>query len=161
MKLKGSCHCGAVRYTCQSRAPYPFMLCYCSICRKTAGTGGFAINLHADADTLKVEGEENISVYKAYIDHPKRKQSSDGERRFCKLCGTALWIWSPEWPELLHPHASSIDTALPTPPERHHIMLDSKAPWVEAAQGPHERHFEHYPDESLMGWHERMGLVKK
>ena len=37
MKLEGSCHCGNVRFRCQAYAPVPFMHCYCSICRKTAG----------------------------------------------------------------------------------------------------------------------------
>ena len=45
MLLKGSCHCEAVHFSVESEHPYPFNLCYCSICRKTAGAGGFAINL--------------------------------------------------------------------------------------------------------------------
>ncbi|MGI9046838.1 MAG: GFA family protein, partial [Burkholderiales bacterium] len=40
MKLEGSCHCGAVRFRVESAHLYPFMRCYCSICRKTAGAGG-------------------------------------------------------------------------------------------------------------------------
>ena len=44
MKIDGSCHCGAVRFSVQSPQPYPFNLCYCSICRKTAGGGGYAIS---------------------------------------------------------------------------------------------------------------------
>ena len=47
MHLEGSCHCGAVRFSVEAPHPYPFNLCYCSICRKTAGAGGFAINLGA------------------------------------------------------------------------------------------------------------------
>ena len=43
MKLTGSCHCGSVRFTVESAQPVPFMRCYCSICRKTAGGGGYAI----------------------------------------------------------------------------------------------------------------------
>ena len=35
MKLEGSCHCGAVRFSVESHEPVPFMRCYCSICRKT------------------------------------------------------------------------------------------------------------------------------
>ena len=42
MKLEGSCHCGAVRFTMESPAPYPYIRCYCSICRKTGGGGGYA-----------------------------------------------------------------------------------------------------------------------
>ncbi len=160
MQLDGSCHCGAVRFTCESRAPYPFMYCYCSICRKTAGGGGFAINLHADADSLHVEGEGHIVVYRAWLDHPHRKRRSVGERRFCKRCGSALWVWDPGWPELMHPFASAIDTPLPEPPERVHILLDSKPGWVPVPQGRNERHFSGYPDEFLIQWHERHGLVR-
>ena len=45
MKLEGSCHCQAVRFSLESAQPYPFMRCYCSICRKTAGGGGYALKL--------------------------------------------------------------------------------------------------------------------
>lgn len=37
MKLDGSCHCGAVSFAVESPVPYPYMRCYCSICRKTRG----------------------------------------------------------------------------------------------------------------------------
>ena len=40
MLLRGSCHCGAVAFTLKSTTPYPYMRCYCSICRKTGGGGG-------------------------------------------------------------------------------------------------------------------------
>jgi len=40
---QGGCHCGAVRFTVESRTRQPYMWCYCSICRKTAGGGGYAI----------------------------------------------------------------------------------------------------------------------
>jgi hypothetical protein len=52
MKLTGSCHCGAVKFSVESKTPYPYMRCYCSICRKTAGGGGYAINIMGDAATL-------------------------------------------------------------------------------------------------------------
>lgn len=35
MLLDGSCHCGSVRFTVHAPHPYPFNLCYCSICRKS------------------------------------------------------------------------------------------------------------------------------
>jgi hypothetical protein len=43
--LEGSCRCGAVRFSVASHTPYPYQLCYCSICGKTAGGAGFAINI--------------------------------------------------------------------------------------------------------------------
>ncbi|MBB6407551.1 hypothetical protein HNQ71_000195 [Mesorhizobium sangaii] len=58
--LKGSCRCNAVRFEVESHTPAPFMLCYCSICRKQQGGGGFAINLGADKETLNIKGKRNL-----------------------------------------------------------------------------------------------------
>jgi len=60
--LEGSCHCGAVRFSVESHTPVPYMRCYCSVCRKTAGGGGYAINLMAEAETLIVEGMEHVTA---------------------------------------------------------------------------------------------------
>jgi len=161
VKLEGSCHCGAVRFRLESAHPYPFMRCYCSICRKTAGSGGYGINLAGDYGTLKVTGKKNISVYRALLmdEETGRRTRSSGRRHFCKRCGSALWLWDPSWPDLVHPHASAIDTALPVPPEHTHIMRASKANWVEVQAQRKDRKFEGYPDESIADWHRRLGLV--
>jgi hypothetical protein len=160
MHLKGSCHCGAVRFTLDSAHPYPYQRCYCSICRKTQGGGGYAINLGGDARSLQVEGKENITVYHAKMPAAEGKpaHASSAERHFCQHCGSALWLFSPEWPELVHPFASAIDSDLPTPPEHTHLLLDSKASWVEVQGGPQDQRFEHYPKESIAQWHERLGV---
>ncbi len=39
MLLKASCHCQVVKFEVESHTPYPFLRCFCSICRKTAGEG--------------------------------------------------------------------------------------------------------------------------
>jgi len=158
MQLKGSCHCQAVRFTLESKHPCPYNLCYCSICRKTNGSGGFGINLGGAFDTLRVEGEEHISVYRARIPTDDGLKESSCERRFCKQCGSGLWVWAPEWPQLVHPFASAIDTELPMPPEYTHLMLGSKATWVRVHAGPRDKQFEQYPDESLAAWHTRLGI---
>jgi hypothetical protein len=161
MLLEGSCHCGAVRFSLQSAHPYPFNLCYCSICRKTNGGGGYSINLGGRHDTLQVSGEENVSVYRAMLADVDSGDAvaSQCERRFCSLCGSALWVWDPRWPELVHPFASVIDTNLPAPPERTHLMLGSKAAWVAVSRGPADKAFDQYPDESIAAWHERLALA--
>ncbi|MCI0401365.1 MAG: GFA family protein [Gammaproteobacteria bacterium] len=160
MQLEGSCHCGSVRFTVHSAHPYPFNLCYCSICRKTAGGGGYAINLGAEYETLKVKGKQHIGTYRARIRDPETGdvEESLGQRSFCKNCGSVLWVWDPQWPELVHPFASAIDTDLPLPPERTHMMLGSKASWVELKAGPKDQTFDEYPEESLAEWHQRLGL---
>lgn len=161
MQLEGSCHCGAVHFSLSSATPYPYQRCYCSICRKTQGGGGYAINIGGDAGSMKIRGRDNISIYHARLKEPgvKRAHASTAERHFCKRCGSALWLFSPEWPELIHPFASAIDTPLPVPPERVHLLLEFKAPWVEVEAKPHDKQFEGFPEESLAEWHERLGLT--
>lgn len=155
MRLDGSCHCGAVKFSVEAYAPVPFLRCYCSICRKTAGSGGYAINLGAERSTLTVQGGEHLSVYRARLDDGS---TSSGERSFCRHCGSALWLYDPSWPDLVHPHASAIDTPLPVPPQRVHIMLGSKAPWVEPVVRAGDLCHDEYPGESLAQWHARHGL---
>jgi len=156
MLLKGSCHCGAVEFQVECPQPYPYNRCYCSVCRKTAGGGGYAINLGGKFDTLKVEGQEHTNIYHAVIDG----RESPGERHFCKHCASALWGYDPRWPDLVHPFASAIDTELPVPPERTLLMLDSKPAWVEIQGRENDKCFQAYPDESLAEWHERLNLTR-
>jgi hypothetical protein len=155
MQLEGSCHCKAVRFTVESHEPVPFMRCYCSICRKTAGSGGFAINLGADFATLKVSGEQHLAVYRARLDDGSE---SSGQRHFCQRCGTALWLFDPTWPDLVHPHAGAVDTPLPVPPVVTHMMLGGKPDWVAVQRGPGDASFDGYPPDSLADWHRRHQL---
>ena len=156
MQLKGSCHCGAVKFRLQSDSPVPFMHCYCTICRKTAGGGGYAINLGGDASTMKVTGEKNIGIYHALMrEKGKRTKRSPAKRHFCLKCGSALWLWDPRWPELIHPHASAIDTPLPKPPEVIEAALAYAANWVDVPKGKKHVHCREWPGESLREWHQR------
>ena len=157
MRLEGSCHCAAVRFSVEAYAPVPYLRCYCSICRKTAGGGGFAVNLGANAETLEVAGAEHIAMFQARIDG----EESSAERRFCARCGSALWVRDPSWPELVHPFASAIDTPLPEPPEQVHMLLASKANWVRVDAEKGEPQFEEYPSDSLEDWHRSHGLLEE
>jgi hypothetical protein len=87
-----------------------------------------------------------------------RCELSTGERSFCTRCATALWLFSPEWPELVHPFASAIDSDLPVAPSRVHLMLRFKPSWVVAKIGPGDATFDDYPDQSLEDWHKTRGL---
>lgn len=156
--LSGGCRCGAVGFTVESHAPVPYQRCYCTICRKTAGGGGYAINLSAITATLKVEGQGAIGVYRAEIDRGEHCETSSGERNFCTRCGTALWLYDPSWPKLIHPFASAIDSDLPVPPARSHLMLDFKASWVVPQVGEGDLTFGRYPEDSIEDWHRARGL---
>lgn len=161
MLLEGSCQCGEVRFKVRSSTPQPYQHCYCSICRKTQGGGGSAVNLGADARTLEVEGRDNITIYHARVKDPEdaRAHTSTAERHFCRHCGSGLWLFSPEWPELVHPFASAIDGELPVPQARTHIMLEFKPGWAPVPEGADDRRHERYPEESIAEWHERMGAT--
>ncbi|MEM7206106.1 MAG: GFA family protein [Planctomycetota bacterium] len=149
-----------MRFAVRSAHPYPFNLCYCTACRKTAGGGGYAINLSGEFASLRVEGQAHVTVYEPrHVDEHDGKVSPQ-QRAFCRACGSALWVYDPRWPELVHPHASAIDSELPQPPERTHLMLDFKAGWVpvDLIAAPGDRQFGRYPDESIAAWHARLGL---
>jgi len=108
MRLEGSCHCGAIQFSAESVHPYPYMWCYCSICRKTAGGGGYGVNIKAEYATLVIEGREHLRDFHATIRDPgKKDRKSVGERFFCGECGTQLWVWDRRWPEMFHPHPST------------------------------------------------------
>ena len=158
-RLEGSCHCGAVRFSVESHAPVPYMHCYCSICRKTAGGGGYAINLMGEAETLTVEGMEHVTAYAIHRSADPAETSGGPRRHFCKHCGSALWGSDPRWAQWVYPHASAIDTPLPEPSHRDHIMLGSKANWVAVPDaGPNDAHFDEYPGRSVADWHKDHGV---
>lgn len=161
MKLEGSCHCGAVTFSFVSHSPYPYSRCYCSICRKVNGGGGYTTNIMGDYDTLELTGEEAISRYRAKDNH-RGVYADDGlnpgHRAFCSKCGTMLWNYNPNYGSRFYPFASAIDTALPTPPAYSHIMLRYKAEWVEVPAGSEHKHYDDYPADSIESWHKDRGL---
>ena len=92
MQLEGSCHCGAVSFSLISAHPYPYQRCYCSICRKTAGGGGFSINLGGSARRMKVlGGKRHLRIYRALLvaDELEKLESTRAapRRYFCSRCG--------------------------------------------------------------------------
>ena len=149
MRLQGSCHCRAVRFSVDSETPYPYMHCYCSICRKTAGGGGYAINIMGKADTLKVKGSTRIY----------RAMRGGGERHFCPKCASALWVWDKRWPQWVYPFASAIDTPLPRSRQRQHVFLESKPAWVALCAREGDRRFRRWPSEAIIDWHRKRKLL--
>lgn len=161
MILEGSCHCKRVTFELESNTPYPYMRCYCSICRKTAGGGGFAINLMGKAKTLKVKGKQHVQIYHAKITDQGNTEVSSAQRHFCKKCASYLWLYDPTWPDLIHPFASAIDTPLPKAPEEVFMMLDFAASWCKISKSKKNQYFQVYPKDSIEKWHKKHGLIVK
>lgn len=153
--LDGSCRCGAVHYTVQSNTPQPYMRCYCSLCRKTNGGGGYTINIMGQANSLTVTGRDNLSEYGFVRDDG---QLSPARRSFCKSCGSMLWNYDPTYPDFIYPFASSVDSDLPIPPQTCHIMLSSKPGWVTPDIRDGDQAFDTYPDQSIEDWHRTRNL---
>lgn len=158
VRLEGSCRCGAVRFAAASHTPYPYQRCYCSICRKAGAGGGFAVNIMARHDTLRVEGADHLRHYKAVIHDDGSQWTGSRERHFCQDCATMLWVWDANWPDLMHPFASAIDSDLPEPPSRVHLLLADKPAWVVPQIGPDDQCFDGYPEQSIEDWHKSRGL---
>ena len=75
---KGSCLCGKVHITV-SHTNNSVGACHCGMCRKWVGGPFMTIDC---GDSVKFEGEDNISTY----------ASSDwAERGFCNQCGSHLF----------------------------------------------------------------------
>ncbi|KAL7418366.1 hypothetical protein Q5752_006824 [Cryptotrichosporon argae] len=119
VKLEGSCHCKAVKYTVDSNTPVPYQLCQCSICRKVGGYMG-SINIMGNTSTLDIiRGKDKIKVYIAPVefDHDdKPKKMGNSKRSFCTECSSMLWNYHDEWPDWIYPFASTIDAPNPLPP---------------------------------------------
>jgi len=74
-----------MRFSGDATEPVPFMRCYSSICRKTAGAGGYAINLGATTRSMKVTGKCYLGIYRARLqeDAEASGHASDVRRYFC------------------------------------------------------------------------------
>ncbi|KAF7731610.1 hypothetical protein EC973_009374 [Apophysomyces ossiformis] len=149
MELHGSCHCGK------------FMRCYCSICRKCQGGGGYGINIMGVYKTLEVKGKEFMREYRAIRDKESNEVCGN-IRYFCGECGSHLYCYDKQYAEYVYPYASAIDTKLPCVEREdiYHIMLndDSKANWAIAPAPSDAAHaFREYPDTSLEDWHKKHG----
>jgi len=58
----------------------------------------------------------------------------------------------------VHPFASAIDSPLPSPSARVHLMLRYKPSWVVPNVGPDDECFDEYPQLSIEEWHRGRGL---
>ena len=112
-----------------------------------------------ESDSLEVTGREALGIYRAEIARDDGAcETSSGQRHFCTRCGSALWLFDSTWPDLVHPFASAIESELPVPPERVHLMLRFYAGWVEPRIGPDDQVFDEYLAESIEDWHKARGL---
>ncbi|WFD31142.1 hypothetical protein MSPP1_002176 [Malassezia sp. CBS 17886] len=114
----GSCLCGGVKYSVFGDLE-PVQLCYCGKCRKSNGAV-FASNVPVPAASFRVDSGGNlITMF----------ESSPGkQRKFCKQCGSPLFISSDASPGVLRLRMGLIDEDARTAPA-FHFYTASKPNW--------------------------------
>ncbi len=75
MKVRGGCHCGAVRFEAEVPAAVEILDCNCSICAKT----GFRHLIVPHEDFLLLAGKQALTRY--------RFGTGAAEHLFCATCG--------------------------------------------------------------------------
>lgn len=117
--IKGSCVCGAVRYTIEPDA-IAFQYCHCSRCRKATGSA-FGANLFVPASKL---------TWEAGQDHVRRFELPDAKywsRCFCEVCGSSL-PWLTRTGKAYVVPAGTLDDDPGVRP-KHSIYHAHRAPW--------------------------------
>lgn len=108
-RLTGGCLCGAVRYNCEA-APKTTVHCYCDDCRRIGGTG------HATHTVFPAEGFSLIGDVTEYVKTADSGRSIN--RRFCPVCGSAIFHTRDGMDGLVVIRTSSLDDPEAVQPER-------------------------------------------
>jgi hypothetical protein len=117
--ITGGCLCEAVRYVCEA-APIRTVHCYCADCRKLGGTG------HA---THTIFPEASFSLTGRVSEYVKSADSGNSiNRRFCPVCGSAVFHTRDGMEGLVVVRASSLDDPETVTPERA-IYVSSAVSW--------------------------------
>ena len=118
--IKGSCLCGGIKYEIDGPLRNA-LYCHCSMCRKFHGSAFRARAAVPKSSFRLVQGEELLASYRS---------SEDTVKRFCKVCGSAMFnSWDPE-PDMYGLAMGSLDDDPGIRPSCH-IFVGSKAPWYE------------------------------
>jgi hypothetical protein len=121
-QLKGSCLCGAVRYTCDSE-PLFTVLCHCAACQKSTGSA-FSVVVGAKKQDFRISGD-TLATYEGVGD-----SGHTTYRRFCSRCGSTLCAEMGLWPELVGIKAGTLDDPKNFKPQSHVYWRDHQA-WIE------------------------------
>lgn len=103
MTFTGGCLCGAIRYEVTGE-PVRAQICHCDDCRRSTGAS-CATNVFVHTSDLKVtKGEPRIFKHKADSGNVRVKA-------FCGTCGSQLFGWGENKPEMTGIKVGTIDDA--------------------------------------------------
>ena len=97
MKVRGGCHCGAVRFEAEVPAAVEILDCNCSICAKT----GFRHLMVPHGDFTLLAGREALASY--------RFGTGTAEHLFCATCGVKSFYQPRSHPEAWSVNLNALD----------------------------------------------------
>lgn len=134
---QGACLCGTVRY--EIDGPFRNLThCHCSMCRKHHGAPFSTFAGAPLAGFRWLSGEDNVARYQS---------SENGERLFCRTCGSVTPMQLPAHGLVLAPAGNLLGDIGIRP--QLHIFVGSKAPWYTITDSL--RQCDEYPPEWGMG----------
>ncbi|WP_426732195.1 GFA family protein [Myxococcus faecalis] len=118
---RGSCLCGAVRFTVEGELPAPDA-CHCTKCRKHSGH--YFVSTDVPRSAVTIEGQDQVRWF----------QSSEKARRgFCSVCGASLF-WDPLQRDWIGIAMGAFDTPTRTRVALH-VHLANKGDYYELEEG--------------------------
>nr|HKR25582.1 GFA family protein [Allosphingosinicella sp.] len=97
MKVRGGCHCGAVRFEAEVPAAVEILDCNCSICAKT----GFRHLIVPHGDFALLTKRETLASY--------RFGTGAAEHLFCATCGVKSFYQPRSHPEAWSVNLNALD----------------------------------------------------
>ena len=97
MKVRGGCHCGAVRFDITVEPPLELLDCNCSICCKT----GFLHLIVPHSRFELLSGQDSLQSY--------RFGSGAAEHLFCRTCGIKSFYQPRSHPDAWSVHFRCLD----------------------------------------------------
>ena len=120
--LTGGCLCGAVRYRLAA-PPRDAGWCHCRTCQLNSGSPAMAFTTIDAGDYTFESGADNIS---------RIASSPDGERWFCRACGTPLLMAERDAPATCDFNLTTLDDPARVTPG-FHIFTASAIAWAPIA----------------------------
>ncbi len=115
--VHGQCLCGGVLFSTESESLW-CAHCHCTLCQIAHGAA-FVTWVGYKVDSVQIQGTE-LTWFKS---------SDEGERGFCRECGTTLFFRSSQWPAQLHIARGLIQDDIDRLPEGH-AFYDTHVNWV-------------------------------
>jgi len=166
MKLEGSCHCGAVKFTVQSHTPYPYMRCYLLDLPQDRWRRRLRDQHHGPRRSRSPCAARNSSACfaRAIRDkaNPPRHALGRSPALLCENAAGALWVWDPALDGL----------GVPVRVGDRHTVTEAaggagdharlrRAVGGAIPKGRGHTHFGEYPEEGIADWHAKRGLDVK